>query len=253
MRAFIILVALESSLVVTACGGSSSGSPPATDAASGTDGAASDGGSAPGTLTLSGTAKEISTSGQVALAGVMLTAYNAADDSVLGTATSAADGTFSISVTATTIDGYLKATTPGTGANAYKDSYLYPPATLTANYSGVPVFVLKVSTYDLVNGNLLLANNQSAQNGWVALLVEDAAAAPIAGATVTSTPAGQINYNASGLPSKSATSTAADGIAYDTNIAPGSVLVKAAKTGTTFTAHSIKVRPDVVTLTLITP
>ena len=209
----------------------------------------------PGMLTLSGTAKEISASGQTPLSGVMLTAYSADDDSVLGTTTSAADGTFSITVNAsgTGITGYLKATTPGTGQNAYKDSYLYPPATLTANYSGVPVYVLKVSTYNLVNSNLLLNNHQSAQNGWIALLIEDAAGAPVAGATAASTPMGQINYNASNLPSTTATATAADGIVYDTNITAGTVLVKAMKTGTTFAMHSIKVRPDVVTLTLITP
>lgn len=252
MRAFTFLVALESCLAVAACGGSSSKGGPANDAA-GADGASSDGSGTPGMLTLSGTAKEISANGQVAIAGVMLTAYNAADDSMLGTATSAADGTFSITVNAGSggINGYLKATTPGTGQNAYKDSYLYPPVTLTANYTGVPVYVLKVATYTLAN--TLLGNGQTAQNGWIALLVEDATGAPVAGATVTSTPAGKINYNANNLPSGTATSTAADGIAYDTNIAPGDVMVMATKTGTTFTSHSIKVRPDVVTLTLITP
>lgn len=75
----------------------------------------------------------------------------------------------------------------------------------------------------------------------------------MAGATVTSTPMGQVNYNASNLPSATATATATDGIAYDTNITAGTVTVKAAKTGTSFAMHTIKVRPDVVTLTLITP
>jgi hypothetical protein len=250
MRALILLVA--PCLAVTACGGSSSSSTSGSIDAPGADGPP---GTTTGMLTLSGTAKEISASGQTAIAGVMLTAYNAADDSMLGTATSAADGTFAITVNAGSagINGYLKATTPGTGQNAYKDSYLYPPATLTANYSGVPVYVLKVSTYDLVNSAFLLNNSQSAQNGWIALLIQDAGGAAVTGATVTSTPMGQINYNASNLPSPSATATAADGIAYDTNITAGTVLVKAAKAGTSFTMHSIKVRPDVVTLTLVTP
>jgi hypothetical protein len=230
--------------VMRAAGGTASDAP-------GADGA----GTTPGMLTLSGTAKEISASGQTAIAGVMLTAYNAADDSVLGTATSAADGTFSITVTTggQGIHGYLKATTPGTGQNAYKDSYLYPPVTLTANYSGVPVYVLKVTTYNLVNSSFLLNNNQSAQNGWIALLIEDATGAAVAGATVTSTPMGQVNDNASNLPSATATATATGGIAYDTNITPGAVTVKAARTGTSFAMHTIKVRPEVVTLTLITP
>lgn len=256
MRTLTFRVALATCLAVAACGGSSSSSNPpgsgsgSIDAPGGTDDAAP----APASLTLSGTAKEISASGQTAIAGVMLTAYNAADDSMLGMATSAADGTFSIAVatTGTAIAGYLKATTPGTGANTYKDSYLYPPTALSANYTGVPVFVLKKSTYDLVNGGLFLKNNQDPKNGWIALLVVDKAMAPVAGAAVTSTPLGQINYNAGGLPSTSAKSTAADGIAYDTNIAAGQVMVDASKAGATFASHSIKVRPDVVTLTLVT-
>jgi hypothetical protein len=249
MRAFTLLVTV--CLAVIACGGSSSsGSSGSIDAAG-----AGGPGTTPGMLTLSGTAKEISSAGQKAIPGVMLTAYNATDDSVLGTATSAADGTFSITVTAggAGINGYLKATTPGTGQNAYKDSYLYPPITLTTNYSGVPVYVLKVSTYDLVNGIFVLNNNQSAQNGWIALLLQDATGAAVAGVTVTSTPMGQVNYNIGELPSTSATATATDGIAYDTNITAGNVTVRAAKAGTTFLEHTIKVRPDVVTLTLITP
>jgi hypothetical protein len=251
MRVLSIFVAVASCLAAAACG-SSSKSNTAVDASGGDD--ASDDGSTttPGMLTLSGTAKEISAGGQTALGGVMLTAYNAADDSVLGMATSAADGSFSIAVKTTAgIDGYLKATTPGTGMNAYKDSYLYPPATLTTNFSGVPVFVLKVSTYDLANR--LLGNGQTAQNGWIALIVQDAAMMPVAGAKVTSTPMGQINYNVNSLPSQGAMSTATDGIAYDTNITAGTVSVKATKAGATFATHSIKVRPDVVTLTLITP
>ena len=251
MRVTTFLVAVASCLAVAACG-SSSKSNTSVDASDG-DAASSDGSTTtPGMLTLSGTAKEISAGGQTALGGVVLTAYNAADDSVLGMATSAADGTFSITVkTSAGIDGYLKATTPGTGMNAYKDSYLYPPATLTMNYTGVPVFVLKVTTYDLANR--LLGNGQTAQNGWIAMIVQDAALMPVAGAKVSSTPMGQVNYNANNLPSASATVTAADGIAYDTNIAVGTVSVKATKTGSTFATHSIKVRPDVVTLTLITP
>jgi len=249
MRFLSIVVAVASCLAA-ACG-STSKSNTAVDA-SGSDDASTDGSTTTGMLTLSGTAKEISAGGQTALGGVMLTAYNAADDSVLGMTTSAADGTFSITVKATGgIDGYLKAVTPGTGMNAYKDSYLYPPATLTTNFSGVPVFVLKVSTYDLANR--LLGNGQTAQNGWIALIVQDAAMMPVAGAKVTSTPMGQVNYNTNNLPSQSAVSTAADGIAYDTNITAGTVSVKATKAGSTFATHSIKVRPDVVTLTLITP
>jgi hypothetical protein len=228
------------------------------DAGNGADAAVGDGTASGGdggadapagsrTITLSGIAKEISTSGTTPLAGVMLTAYAAADDSVLGMATSAADGTFAISVTTdAAIDGYLKATF----ATTYKETYLYPPHVIDADYANVPVYVLSKNTYGVVNA--LLQNNQQVTNGWIGLVIEDAAQATVTGATVTSTPAGTVNYNGnSGLPSKTATSTAADGIAYDTNIAAGTVTVAAAKSGATFLSHAIHVRPDVVTLTLV--
>ena len=65
---------------------------------------------------------------------------------------------------------------------------------------------------------------------------------------------GKVNYNGTdGKPSKTATATFTDGIAYDTAITAGTVTVSAAATGTTFMSHAIKVRPDVLTLTLVTP
>ena len=243
MRVLPIFVVLGTCLV-TACGGSSSGS--GADAATDTP--------PTGGVKLSGTVKEIAALATTPHAGVTLTAYNAADDSVLGTATSAADGTFTLNAATggAAIQGYLKATTPGgTGNSAYKDSYLYPPTALSADYAGIPVYILTVGTYGLAN--TVLGITQDPANGWLALVIEDAAAAPVAGAVVTSTPAGQIAYNVSGRPSMSGIATEADGIAYDTNVPPGQVTVSATKTGTTFASHAIKVRPDVVTLTLVTP
>jgi len=237
-------------LLIPACGdGAGSGVDAAIgDGAPGGGDGASDAPPGARTITLSGTAKEISTSGTTPLAGVVLTAYAAADDSMLGMATSAADGTFAISVTTdAAIDGYLKATF----ATTYKETYLYPPHVIDADYANVPVYVLSKNTYGVVNA--LLQDGQQATNGWIGLVIEDAAQAPVAGATVTSTPAGTVNYNGNnGLPSMTATATAADGIAYDTNIAAGSVTVSAAKSGATFLSHAIDVRPDVVTLTLVT-
>jgi len=236
MRDLVLVLALA------ACG-SSSGTPAGGDGALAIDAPA-----VPAMLVLSGTTSEISASGQTPTAGVVITAYNAADDSVLGTATSAgATATFSISVAThgQPIDGYLKAVTPG----AFKQTFLYPPFSLTKDYANVPVFVMKSSTYDLING--VLGNNQKTTQGWIALLALDAAQTAVAGATASSTPSGQIAYNSGGVPSTSATSTAADGIAYDTAVATGQVTVAAAKAGTTFHAHAIQVRADVVTLTIV--
>jgi hypothetical protein len=246
-----VLASLSLSIAVVACGSDSGSTVDGAPGGSGSGSGSGSGGTM--TLTLSGTAQDITTQGRSPLANVMITAYKASDDSVLGMATSAADGTFSISVTTTTaIDGYLKATY---GTSGYQTTYLYPPHPLTADYANVPVFMISTSTWGLANTLLGNGQNASSHKGWIALIVQDAAAAAVPGAVVTSTPMGQVNYNSTGanpLPSTSATSTGSDGIAYDTNIAPGTVTVSATKTGATFLSHDIKVRQDVVTLTLIT-
>ncbi len=251
---FLASLSLGLSLAAFAACGSNSGS--TTDGGGGGGGGdgggggGGDGSTGPLTLTLSGIASDIGLSGSSPLPGVTLTAYSQTDDSMLGTATSAADGSFAITVTsATAVNGYLKATY----GTSYKTTYLYPPYPLSADYANVPVFVLSKSTYDIVNSGVVLGNNQQTTNGWVGLLIEDAAGAKIAGATATSTPMGTVNYNGSnGQPSKAATATFTDGIAYDTNITAGDVTVSAAMTGATFQSHTIKVRPDAVTLTLVT-
>ncbi|MEO6776934.1 MAG: hypothetical protein ABI467_28615 [Kofleriaceae bacterium] len=236
-------------LSLAACGSNSSNS---TDAAPGSGSGQPDGGgsgsSGSMTLTLSGTAQEISTSGKSPLPGVMITAYNASDDSALGMATSAADGTFAISVTTpTAIDGYLKAT-----YGMYKVTYLYPPHPLSADYANVPVYMLSANTYAAANA-LLGNTGQPTTNGWIAMLVQDATGAAVSGAAISSTPQGKLGYNSPTLPSGSALSTAADGIGYDVDVATGTVTVSATKTGATFMSHAIKVRADAVTLTLVTP
>ena len=205
----------------------------------------------PATLTISGTASSIGLSGTTPQAGVAITVYKASDDSVIGTATSDAAGAYSITATTSgsAIDGYLKATKTG-----FKDTYLYPPAPLSADFAGAPVLLLDSSTWNNVN-SLLLGETQAAGNGWVALIVVDniTAQTPIMGATVTTTPAGKIHYNGSqGLPQAQATSTAADGIAYSVNVAAGDVTVNAAKSGLTFKSHTIKARADQITMTLVT-
>jgi hypothetical protein len=225
---------------LAACGGSSGNDNPTPDSPV-----------APTMLTISGTASSIGISGSTPQAGVTIEVHKASDDSVLGTATSDAAGAYSITATTsgTAIDGYLKATKTG-----FKDTYLYPPAPLSADFAGAPVLLLDASTWSTVN-TALLGETQAAGAGWIALIVVDniTAQTPIMGATVTTTPAGKIHYNGTqGLPQAQATATAADGIAYSVNVAAGDVAVNASKTGLTFKSHTIKARADQITMTLVT-
>lgn len=208
---------------------------------------------APSMLTLSGNASSIGISGSTPEADVAITLYKASDDSVLGTTTTDASGNFSITQTTdgTAVDGYLKATKA-----SFKDTYLYPPGPLSADFAGATVLLLTPGTWDSVNSTLL-GETQEAGHGWVGMLVMDSLATQTAieGATVTTSPAGKIHYNGSGsnpLPNRNATATAADGIAYAVDVAAGDVTVNAAKSGLTFKSHKIKARADQITLTIIT-
>jgi len=205
------------------------------------------------TLTISGIASEITAGGRTPQAGVMVTVYKTSDDSLMGMATTDSAGAYSITVNTngSPVDGYLKATFSG-----LKDTYLYPPGPLSSDFSGVTTLMLKQSTQNLAN-QLAGAAPPSASMGWVALLVLDApmtSANTVMGATISTTPAGEIHYNGSaGVPQAQATSTAMDGIAYSMNVPAGQVMVSASKSGLTFKSHSINARADKVTLTLVTP
>ena len=230
---------------LAACGGGGGGG-------GGPDGSVTpDSPPAPAMLTISGTASSIGLTGTTPEQGVAITVYKASDDSVLGTATSDATGAYSITATTSgsAIDGYLKASKTG-----FKDTYLYPPTPLSTDFAKATVLLLTANNWDLVNGTLL-GETQAAGSGWVGFLVVDdlTAQTPIMGATGTTTPAGKIHYNGmQGLPQAQATSTAADGIVYAVNVAAGDVTVNAAKSGLTFKSHTIKARPDQITMTLVT-
>jgi hypothetical protein len=210
---------------------------------------------APMSLTISGVTEEISSSGRTPIGNVTVTAYRASDDSMIATTTSSnasgsAKGTFMM--TAPTngqpIDGYLVAT----DGNTYLTSYLYPPKPISADFPNATVFLLTQSTFNTVQS--LTNVTQTAGNGFVAVEVVNAQDMTVGGAAVT-TGSGTVKYNggALGLPSKTATVTANDGIAYIFNVTAGNDDVGATKTGSTFLTHTIKARADVITLTEVTP
>ncbi len=238
------LFALASTLGLVACGDDGGGGMMGTpDAPS----------NIPAMITISGVASEITATGRTPQAGVTVTVHKASDDSVQGMATTDSAGAYTIMVATNgaPVEGYLKATFTG-----LKDTYLYPPFALSADFSGATTLMLKQSTQNLAN-QLAGAAAPDPAKGWIALLVVDGpttGAAPVMGATVSASPTGEIKYNGSaGVPQAQAMSTAADGIAYAMNVPAGMVTVSGSKTGLTFKSHAVNARPDKVTLTLITP
>ncbi|HEY5948208.1 MAG TPA: hypothetical protein VIV40_22080 [Kofleriaceae bacterium] len=202
-------------------------------------------------ITVSGMATEKSATGTTPLNGVMIAAYRNSDPNTpVVTAMSDASGNYSLTITTNgmALDGFVKATYGGV-----LDTYLYPPRPLVADFASASIFMVSANTLDLLS-NLLCRNRQDLAKGVVAVLVSDAANAPVAGATISSTPSlPKYCYNMGGNPNPDATMTDTDGIGYMLNLPAGEVTVTATKAGTTFSSHKVNARAGVLTTTVIQP
>jgi len=151
-----------------------------------------------------------------------------------------------ISTTGTPVNGYLAVSDSG----HHIDTYAYPAVPLAAD---VTENVLMVSSSEFSFLAAAAGISPVPGDGFIGLVVTNCQGTPIAGATVTSMPAGTVRYNAGGAPSSSATATAADGVAYIANVAPGNVTVRATASGHALREHVVNARADAITLTEIQP
>ncbi len=201
-------------------------------------------------IKISGTASGRSGTSSSPLSGVTISAFKNSDETTaIQTATSAADGTYSLEITTggQPLDGFVKATITG-----FIDTYLYAPAPLAADFASASINMVDSSTYDLL-ANTLCAGSQVTTNGVIALEVQDDSGNTIAGATATTTPAPTgVCYDLNGFPNKTATATATDGIAYIFNVT-GEATVSASLTGMTFMSHQVNARAGALTTTIVAP
>ena len=182
------------------------------------------------------------------LPGAAVAAFRNSDTTAaLDSATSDTPGHYTLQVTTggTPVDGYLRVTHSG-----YIATYAYPARPLAAN---VVTNVLMITTQELTFLGSAVGASQTAGKGFIGVIVKNCDGTPIAGATVTTSPAGTVRYNSASGPSSSATSTAADGVAYVLNVAAGTVTVQANGGGHTLRQHIVNARADAVTLTEIQP
>lgn len=218
-------------------------------AACGDDGGGADASNIPAMITISGTTTARSTSSSM-LANVTIAAYRNGDETTpVATTTSDAQGKYALVVPTNgqPLDGFLKAT-----LSTYMDAYLYPPFVVSADFAGASINMLTPNTMDLL-ANTLCAANQTTATGAIAVIVIDAAEMPVAGAMAASAPAAsKVCYMSGGFPSRNATVTDTDGIAYMFNVT-GQATVSATKSGATFTSHSLNARAGAFTTTLIQP
>jgi hypothetical protein len=174
--------------------------------------------------------------------------FRTGDTTHLAGDTTDTPGRFSLAISTggLPVNGYLAISDSG----HHIDTYAYPAVPLAAD---ITQNVLMVSTSEF---SLLAASAEimpTAGAGFVGVVVRNCAGTPIAGAMVSSSPAGTVRYNAGGVPSASAVSTAADGVAYIANVAAGNVTVQATASGHTLRQHVVNARADAITLTEIHP
>jgi hypothetical protein len=235
---------LAIALALAACGGSSSSNPDGSNGSGTVDAP-----TAPAMVTFSG---NVSSKGlqSMPLSGVTLGAYGEGSTTAVATATTDAQGNFTMTIPTggTALQGYVKATFSG-----YLDTYLYPPTAVGADTTGVTVFMVTQSTLDTLSYNLC-KDQQDATKGLIGVEVLDASMAKVAGAVVSSQPMAMTYcYNSGGFPSSSMHMTDTDGIAYMINLTAGNVTVSATKSGSTFKSHQVNARAGALTLTIIQP
>lgn len=200
-------------------------------------------------------ANPITVSGQ-ALAGAfspgpltdaLVTAFATGTAESLAVDTSDAGGLYLLTVATggVPLNGYVRVQKGG-----YITTYGYPAVPLVAS-AIQNVLVPTSGEIDLLE--FAADVTQAAGNGFIGVVVVDCAGDPIQGATVSTNGGGTVRYNSGSTPSPSATSTAADGVAYVFNVTPGDVIVSATGGGHVLRAHTVNARADAVTLTEVMP
>jgi hypothetical protein len=202
---------------------------------------------APATVTVSGRVEQNALS-PTALGGAVVIAFRVGATDTLAIDTSFTSGSYSLSVSTggTPVNGYLRATESG-----HVDTYAYPSRPLFADLA---TDILMPTTNELAFLGTVVGVTQAAGNGFIGMIVKDCNGTTLAGATVTTSPAGSaVRYNSGSSPSSTATSTSSDGVAYVFNLPAGNVTVMANVSGHTLRQHIVNARADVVTLTEIQP
>ncbi len=175
-------------------------------------------------------------------------AFRTGDTTHLAGDTTNTPGQYSVGIATggTPVNGYLAISDSG----HHIDTYAYPAVPLAVD---VTDNVLMVSSSEFSFLAASAGITPVAGDGFIGVVVRNCQGTSVAGATVTSSPAGTVRYNAGGLPSSTATFTAADGVAYIANVGPGNVTVRATASGHALREHVVNARADAITLTEIQP
>jgi hypothetical protein len=201
---------------------------------------------APALITVTGQVKQNALNPN-ALGGASVFAFRTGDTTTLAADTSNTPGFYSLSISTggTPVNGYIRVT-----EGSHIPTYAYPAVPLAGDATE-NVLMITSTEFAIIAGAANIT--PVAGDGFIGLIVKNCAGTPIAGATVTSSPAGDVRYNAGGIPSSSATVTDSTGVAYIANVAAGNVTVRATAKGHTLREHVVNAQADAITLTEIQP
>lgn len=202
--------------------------------------------SVPAMITIAGTATDSSQNSTTPLMGAAITLKNRTDDTTLGTATSDAQGKYSMMVTTGghVVDAYILATKTG-----YIDAMAFPAKPFEADTMTADSNLITTGNYNLLG----VYTGQQSSNGIIVIEVLDASGTPVKGAAAKCTPmSGSILYSGSnGIPA-SGTATNTDGTAFLVNVPPGAAALDVTMTGATFKDHSVIAKANTFTSTVVT-
>ncbi len=200
----------------------------------------------PAMITLSGTAYESGQTSSTPLAGVAIALKKRSDDSTIVSATSDAQGKYSLSVTTggLVVDAYILATKSG-----YTDAAAFPALPFAADNDKADSNLVTTSNFGLLG----LYTGQQSSKGIVVVEILDTSGMPVAGAAVSSTPAaGSYLYSDSTGKPASGTATNTDGTAFLVNVPPGNISINVTKSGASFNDHDVSAKANTFTSTVVT-
>jgi len=212
---------------------------------------------APATVTISGTAQEITLQGMTpsiqpnANVSVKACKGNCTAGNNLGTTMSAANGDYTTAALTTggaPLDGFLDATKTGD-----RRTLLFPPGPLNASQPGAPLLMFNAQAFGLLNQFLLSPMQNDVANGIIGIAVTDCTNTPITtGATVVVKQNG-VEVTGGQTVDLGALATQAAGTYLVTNVPAGAAEVSATVNGMTMRAHTVTSVAGATTATSIRP
>ena len=213
---------------------------------------------APATIVANGTTQEISGGGLSAIGTATVSTFKVGTAAAVNTVTSAANGNFTTGSLATggvPFDGYIQGFKDD-AANAFRNTFVFPPAPFAADAPLVPVIMVRSSLFTAIGIGAGVTQNDT-ENGALMLFVTDCANTPMAGATVSAKQGGN---NVGTVFDLAVVSPMAAGIYVVFNVPPGDTDVSASYMGMTFPAHRVisfkngnGITTGATTLTIVRP